>query len=356
MKYTIYDIISVLRLEHPPRDKTNYYITCPCCDYNSRSKHLNINLEKGVFRCPKCGVSGGKYDLYTLYTGVPKEDVYETLENKSKPFRTSYKPQRRETIATQRETVKEYPITDVETRHATYAAFLSKLSLANDHKENLLNRGLKEDEIERLGYKTTPVMGATSIARQLQTDGVYLAGVPGFYRTEKDEWTFSHDNRGILIPVRDCDGRIQGLQVRLDKTEKRKFRWFSSTDRKDGCRSEGWTHLAGEVVETIIITEGPMKADVINALTGYSVLAVPGVQSLKHLEVALSALKERGLKDVMTAFDMDFLMNPHVQNGFDNLLQLLDDNDLTFGTYLWDSRYKGLDDYIWQSVLNKTRN
>lgn len=356
MKYTIYDIISVLRLDNPPRDRRDYYITCPCCDGNSRSKHLNINLEKEVFRCPKCGISGGKYDLYTLYTGVAKEDVYETLENQSNPFKTSYRPKRRSPIVSQYETVKEYPITDVETRHNTYTAMLSKLTLANDHNENLKNRGLKDEEIERLGYKTTPVMGATAIARQLQSDGLYLAGVPGFYRTETGAWTFSHEHRGILIPVRDCNEKIQGLQIRLDKTEKRKFRWFSSTDRKDGCRSEGWTHLAGEPSESIIITEGPMKADVINALTGYTVLAVPGVQSLKHLEVALLELKEKGLKDVMTAFDMDFLINPHVQNGFDNLLQLLDDNDLTFGTYLWDSRYKGLDDYIWQGLLNKTRN
>ena len=356
MKYTIYDIISVLRLDNPPRDRRDYYITCPCCDGNSRSKHLNINLEKEVFRCPKCGISGGKYDLYTLYTGVAKEDVYETLENQSNPFKTSYRPKRRSPIVPQYETVKEYPITDVETRHNTYTAMLSKLTLAHDHIENLRNRGLKDEEIERLGYKTTPVMGAVAIARQLQSDGLYLAGVPGFYRTETGEWTFSHEHRGILIPVRDCDGKIQGLQIRLDNVEKRKFRWFSSTDRKDGCRSEGWTHLAGKMSESIIITEGPMKADVISALTGYTVLAVPGVQSLKHLEVALLELKEKGLKDVMTAFDMDFLINPHVQNGFDNLLQLLDDNDLSFGTYLWDSRYKGLDDYIWQGLLNKTRN
>lgn len=356
MKYTIYDIISVLRLDNPPRDRKDYYITCPCCDGNSRSKHLNINLEKEVFRCPKCGISGGKYDLYTLYTGVPKEDVYETLENKANPFKTSYRPQRRTSVVPQYETVKEYPITDVDTRHNTYTAMLSKLTLANDHKENLRNRGLKDDEMEELGYKTTPVMGATTIARQLQSDGFYLAGVPGFYRTENGEWTFSHEHRGILIPVRDCDGKIQGLQIRLDNVEKRKFRWFSSTDRKDGCRSEGWTHLAGKPSESIIITEGPMKADVINALSGYTVLAVPGVQSLKQLTVALKELKMQGMKDVMTAFDMDFLTNPHVQNGFDNLLQLLDDNDLTFGTYLWDSRYKGLDDYLWQGLLNKTRN
>lgn len=34
----------------------------------------------------------GNYDLYTLYTGVPKEDAHETLENQSNPFKTSYRP------------------------------------------------------------------------------------------------------------------------------------------------------------------------------------------------------------------------------------------------------------------------
>ena len=34
-------------------------------------------------------------------------------------------------------------------------------------------------------------------------------------------------------------------------------------------------------------------------------------------------------------------------NGYNNLLQLLGDMGFTFGTYLWDPRYKGLDDYVW---------
>ena len=50
----------------------------------------------------------------------------------------------------------------------------------------------------------------------------------------------------------------------------------------------------------------------------------------------------------MTAFDMDFLINPHVQNGYRELTKLLSGMGYQYGTYLWDPEYKGLDDYVWQ--------
>ena len=43
---------------------------------------------------------------------------------------------------------------------------------------------------------------------------------------------------------------------------------------------------------------------------------------------------------------MDFSTNPNVQNGYNHLLVLLDTLEFRYGTYLWDPRYKGLDDYI----------
>ena len=350
----IWDVLSLLRLGEPKYGSSSFNVACPCCD-DGRDKHLNINVSKEVFRCPKCGVSGGMLALYSLYTNVPIQKAGAAIRDRMGITDNSYQPKRREPIKVHRETVKEYPITDIDTRHATYSALLNCLSLSKDHKENLLRRGLTEDEIVRLGYKTTPVMGMPSIARQLLTDGLYLAGVPGFYRNEKDEWTFVNDNRGILIPVRDEEGRIQGLQIRLDNVEKRKFRWMSSTDRKDGCRAEGWTHFSGEPSETLVLTEGPMKADVINALSGWSVLAVPGVNALKKLKASLETLRAKGLKRVQTAFDMDMLTNPNVKNGFEELLALLDEMDFTFGTYLWDPRYKGLDDYLWEGKLKKVR-
>ena len=83
-----------------------------------------------------------------------------------------------------------------------------------------------------------------------------------------------------------------------------------------------------------------MKADVVNALSGKTVLAVPGVNALTYLKLTLEKLKEQGVVKIQTAFDMDFCTNIHVQNGFNNLLSLLDEMGFRFGTYVWDPRYK----------------
>ena len=351
-KIHMWDIISLLGIPYPSSGQSSYYVQCPCCDENPRKKHLNINLKKEVFRCPRCGASGGIFDLYALYTGIPRDEVRKAIlaqmgvpENASRP---------RQKILPKADT--ECPLTDIDARHATYSALLSKLTLASDHRDNLLGRGLTDADIGRLGYKTTPVVGMTQIAKQLQSDGLYLAGVPGFYRDDSGAWTFIHEKRGILIPVRDRYGRIQGLQIRRDNVEKRKFRWVSSTEKKDGCKAEGWTHLSGPVRPMLVLTEGPMKADVINALTGLTVLAVPGVNTLTQLELTLTELRSEGLVEIKTAFDMDFATNHHVQNGYNNLLQLLGDMGFRYGTYLWDPAYKGLDDYIWEYLFRKKRS
>ena len=217
------DIVSLLGLPMPS-GRSSYYIQCPCCDESPRKKHLNINLKKEVFRCPRCGVSGGIFDLYALYTGVPRDKVKKDLaERLGAPEIIT---QRKKKVIPE----EKCPLADIALRNDAYKALLSKLSLAADHRENLLSRGLKESDIERLGYKTTPVMGMSAIARQLQSEGVSLAGVPGFYLEKNGAWTFIHEKRGILIPVRDRFRRIQGLQIRRDNASRRKFRWVSSAE------------------------------------------------------------------------------------------------------------------------------
>ena len=78
-------------------------------------------------------------------------------------------------------------------------------------------------------------------------------------RTEEGHWegdTVVGKRNGkesvILTLLEMCiRDRIQGLQIRRDNVEKRKFRWVSSADKKDGCRAEGWTHLAGEPSQNV---------------------------------------------------------------------------------------------------------
>ena len=341
------DVIPLIGIPGPKYGRTSYNIPCPCCDTEAHKKHLNINLEKDVFRCPRCGFAGGVFDLYVQYTGANRknvrEEILDRLGSGSRRSRIYIPP-----APDLPQPAEECPITDVDTRHETYTALLNKLSLASDHRDNLLARGLTEEAIQMLGYKTTPVVGTNALAKQLRSEGKYLPGVPGFFHTQNGSWSFVREDRGILIPVRDHQGRIQGLQIRRDNVSRRKFRWVSSVGKTDGTRAEGWTHLAGPVQKTILLTEGPMKADVIHFLTGQTVLAVPGVNSLTQLRKALSDVRELGADHIMTAFDMDFLTNPHVQNGYLDLTKLLSEMGFDYGTYLWDPQYKGLDDYVWQ--------
>lgn len=69
--------------------------------------------------------------------------------------------------------------------------------------------------------------------------------------------------------------------------------------------------------------------------------------------VILPQLHEQGVERIMTAFDMDFMENPHVQGGYRTLVSLLSDAGFRYGTYLWDPRYKGLDDYVWEHCFQR---
>jgi len=96
-----------------------------------------------------------------------------------------------------------------------------------------------------------------------------------------------------------------------------------------------------------------MKADIVNHFTGQTMLAIPGVTSLQHLESALRDLIPMGVRHIMTCFDMDYLKNWHVESAYQNLVELLAKQNVTFGTYLWVPDYNGLDDYIWEFCMNK---
>jgi hypothetical protein len=354
------DILPLLPLPHPPSGKSSYYVPCPYCDGRGRKgdKHLNINLAKDVFRCPRCDWNGGIFDLYAYYTNTSRENVRNELERRiGRGDRRPASDRGRQATPKPREFI-ELPAADIEIRHAVYSALLSLLTLAPDHMRNIIGRGLPPEAIDAFGYRTTPVVGGRALANRIMEVANTLAGVPGFHKDKDGQWTFISNRRGILIPVRDIQGRIQGLQIRRDNVNKRKYRWVSSAEIEggtEGCGAEGWTHIAGPVREGVLLIEGPMKADIVHWLTGRTAVAVPGVNALKHLERTLIELTELGVKQVMTAFDMDFLKNPNVQNGYAELTNLLNRMNLRYGTYLWRPDYNGLDDYVWECCLGHTR-
>ena len=74
------------------------------------------------------------------------------------------------------------------------------------------------EQIQKNGYKSTPVFGFRKLTERLIEAGCTVEGVPGFYQEEDGAWSirFKRKCSGFLIPVRTIEGYIVGMQIRLD--------------------------------------------------------------------------------------------------------------------------------------------
>ena len=228
------------------------------------------------------------------------------------------------------------------------SAMLDHLTLLDRHGENLLERGLSEERIRENGYKSMPETerGRRLIADLLRSCGHELSGLPGF-RTYYGEWTLSGPN-GFLIPVRNKDGLIQGLKIRLDDADapNRKYRWLSSRGLPNGTRSYSWVHVTGgRSRKRAFLTEGPLKGDVASFLANDELfLCIGGVNALHGLTDTIRAL---GVREVVEAMDMDQMTNPNVRKAVLTMRKEVQKiPGIRYSKYTWNPAYKGVDDYL----------
>ena len=129
----------------------------------------------------------------------------------------------------------ELPIASAEVRDNTYSNLLSLLTLCPTHQASLKERGLTRDEIDWLGYRTTPTTRLRRIVTELLERGCVLDGVPGFYcQKDTGQWTLDIRGSGIMLPDRNLNGQIEAIQVRLDKVYNQKFYNLTSIDQYYG--------------------------------------------------------------------------------------------------------------------------
>lgn len=315
-----------------------YLARCPFCGDSDTPEHghLYLNVTKDAYHCVRCGAGGYAIGLYAECNRISKQEAYKelTCENRVTPLVFEKKIPK----------TLQHEIANIEVRDKTYRAFLSKLNLNKEHLKNLLKRGLPWETIAINGYKTLPADETVhqKICSELITEGYTLEGVPGFYINEKGQWDFIY-NKGFLIPVRDVYGRIQGFQVRLDDAEKRKYIWFSSKNKNKGTPAHAWQGVHGNLSKVVIITEGPLKADIAHYLSRYTFVSVAGVTAIKGIEEVLRAL---GAEKVYIAYDMDLLTNKGVQIAKAKLEEKLKAAGFKVYTKTWDPAYKGIDDYL----------
>ena len=322
--FTIRDIAGIMNLHIRHKNTVSLDVDCPFC--GDRKGKLNLNLKKNVFKCNRCGESGGMLALYGKVYGVDNQTACREIKdalgwNEMAPsYQVIYKQ-----IKSQEPEIENSPPASDEIKHKTYSMLFSMLILAESHRKNLLKRGLTEEKIEQNGYKSTPVFGFKNLTRKLVEAGCIIKGVPGFYQDEDGEWTiyFNPKSSGYMVPVRNIEGLIVGIQIRLDHPyDGRKYIWLSSVNFHMGVSSGSPVHLVGESgAKVVFVTEGPLKGDVAHFLSGRTFACVPGANQYANLASFLKTMKALGTEFVYEAYDMDKLLKPVCKGDYNEKCQ-----------------------------------
>ena len=363
--FDIIDIISLLNLRIRRRQANSIYTDCPVCGDN-RGK-MNINIEKNVFRCNYCGESGGMVMLYAKTYRIGNSDAYREICDS---LHTGNRPQGYGIRAELKQSaVQNSELADIGEIHQTLSLLFDMLTLSETHRKNLQSRGLTDDQIDRLGYKSTPMFyRCQSLTERLINQGCTVQGIPGFYLGDNGKWTvkFYTKAAGILIPVRGIDGLIRGAQIRLDipikdenedaDKEGTKYLWLSSSNKNMGVTSGSPVHFVGDpFARTIYVTEGSLKADIAHCMMNRSFVAVAGANNLSQLDPVFSVLAYNGTNMIVEAHDMDKYNNKMIHLGASKIYGMAQKYGMESRRLTWNPNYKGIDD--WQSALkNKSMN
>ena len=314
--------------------------SCPFCgDHGPGKYHLSLNTDTDQYRCNLCGAHGNSVSLYARINNVNNKEAYLELKEGGNVYRFPQQPTPQNT--------ERQPL-PLEARHAAYTAMLEHLTLLDRHGENLLGRGLSEERIRQNQYRSMPETerGRRLLAGLLRSQGHELLGLPGF-RTYYGEWTVSGPN-GFLIPVRNKDGLILGIKIRLDDETQpnRKYRWLSTRDMPDGTRSYSYVHVTGDTTKKrAYLTEGPLKGDVASFLAKDALfVCIGGVNAIHGLK---DTIRDLGVTEVVEAMDMDQMTNPNVRKAVLAIRREIQSiRRLRYTKYTWNPAYKGVDDYL----------
>lgn len=307
--YDIRDVVRILNLKIRRKNAVSYDADCPFCG-ETKGK-LNINIKRNVFRCNRCGAGGGMIALYAELHGIGNAEANRQIREALQlgQYRDEY--QRTENKEQECQ-ITNSELASLEEIDHTYREMLSLLVLSEKHKEDLLKRGLSIEQIEEQKYRSVPVFAIKSMVRKLMKKGCTVKGVPGFYFDTDGEWNanFSAKMSGILIPIININGKIQGFQIRLDQVRNSmKYIWFSSVNKNLGVSSGSPIHVIGDLnAEDIMLTEGALKGTVAHYLSGETYICVAGVNQYKNLPDVLEKFKKRQLKCLHEAYDMDKLL------------------------------------------------
>ena len=216
---------------------------------------------------------------------------------------------------------------------SVYESMISTLDLSKHDENSLLDRGFSESEISFRGYKSynfkNDYRKIMLLSKKFSKES--LLKVPGFY--EKNGRLVFYAQNGIIVPVRNEQGRVVALKVRVP-SESGKYRYISSKF-KGGPSPGSPLHIPLNSIKNMTnlwVTEGEIKADFFTYQKDELCVSIPGVTSWRKVIPFIKKVKP---KKVIVAFDSDCEIIAGVASAKIMLTKYLEDNNIKHGAAKW---------------------
>lgn len=210
----------------------------------------------------------------------------------------------------------------VAARHKHYSEILDQLEIDNATHTDLLRRGFSEEEINRSGFK--------SVKQFQRLDKEFPASLPG---VRNGRLAVSGD--GFLCPIRDFEGNITGMQLRLHiPGDGNRYRWLSTPETAtlkllpENENPLAVFHPPSGKPEGIAIVEGTgAKPFFVAQRLNYLTIGAAGSNWLSSKQLLAKYIKQAfeqyGELPVTVIPDSGFALNPHVKQNLANTFNWL---------------------------------
>ena len=336
---------------------------CPRCGGTDRFAAFRDVAERGAVHCRRCfskndGNKGDGFATVQWFRDCSCSEAIQFIAERlhlgasatsnGRPKAIGGAKPVGNSIPTPDGTPESKSLTDAEasTRDSAYKMLLAGLTLSDEHRQELRKRGLSDKQVDEASYRTWPKSRqdqrrAARMLFQVLGNETFVR-IPGFGPAVR-----VHAAPGLLIPVRDAQGRIIALKVRPDKSRKDcKYLWVSSAAH-DGPSCGSPAHVPLGVrgpLEVVRVTEGHLKADVGYRLSGIPTVGFPGVSIWHRVLPILEVLEAQ---TVRVAFDADAADNPQVAQNLCDCVKRLNTAGYAVELERWPKEAgKGIDDVL----------
>ncbi|NJO30434.1 MAG: hypothetical protein HC874_25000, partial [Richelia sp. SL_2_1] len=212
----------------------------------------------------------------------------------------------------------------VAERHQFYSEILDQLTIDGATRADLLRRGFSEEEITRSGFK--------SVKRSQRLNKEFPTTLPG---VKGNRLAVSGD--GFLCPIRDFDGNITGMQLRLhNPIDGNRYRWLSTPQaatlklQPENENPLAVFHPPSGKPEAIAIVEGTgAKPFFVSQRLNYLTIGAAGGNWLGSKQLLVKYIKQAfeqyGELPLIVIPDADFALNPLVKSNIANTFKWLEE-------------------------------